>query len=613
MIGCQEAEVLLTASGTSADATGSVQRLCLQSCSFVDSMALGGSTLQLCVSQQLLRRLRVARRTCCHRAIHSSSSAEKKISSSYWNQGCSTPLSPVTVGGHIDSAAHKWSDRVGWTFVQEEKECTFAQFKEQVDKLAHSLLSIGFCKGDTLAIWSPNTFNWILMAGAMSKVGIVSVDFKAIYVAEPFKVFDYYEILCSLVPELRNSKPGELNSKKYPFLKTVISDGERKLPGCFSLQELAEGGNADLQDAQDQVSMDDPFTIVFTSGTTGKPKAAVLTHHNFVSNAMALHDKLHFSPETIFCNPLPFFHVFGLSVVLGRTLVPGIKAVIPSPSFDTASILKAVQQQRCTHICGSPTMYVDLINSPLRKHYDLSSLRIAETGGNIVTPAVRKLIREKLDVSVRVGYGTTELTTAATLVSEDDPRDKQLHTVGRPLGYLEMKIADPVTGRVQPVDTPGEVWCRGHNVFFGYYNDEQKTRECMTNAGWYKTGDVGVMDEDGYVAIVSRIKDVVIRGGENIFPGEVEEVLNTHPTVQESLVIGVPDQRMGEELCAWVVLKAEAKVTDDQLKKYCKDKLARFKIPRYFIYNQNVPRTPIGKAQKAKMRPLAMEILGLTK
>ncbi|XP_077557398.1 medium-chain acyl-CoA ligase ACSF2, mitochondrial-like isoform X7 [Haemaphysalis longicornis] len=584
MIGCQEAEVLLTASGTSADATGSVQRLCLQSCSFVDSMALGGSTLQLCVSQQLLRRLRVARRTCCHRAIHSSSSAEKKISSSYWNQGCSTPLSPVTVGGHIDSAAHKWSDRVGWTFVQEEKECTFAQFKEQVDKLAHSLLSIGFCKGDTLAIWSPNTFNWILMAGAMSKVGIVSagihfaltaselekclnaVDFKAIYVAEPFKVFDYYEILCSLVPELRNSKPGELNSKN----------------GCFSLQELAEGGNADLQDAQDQVSMDDPFTIVFTS-------------------------------ETIFCNPLPFFHVFGLSVVLGRTLVPGIKAVIPSPSFDTASILKAVQQQRCTHICGSPTMYVDLINSPLRKHYDLSSLRIAETGGNIVTPAVRKLIREKLDVSVRVGYGTTELTTAATLVSEDDPRDKQLHTVGRPLGYLEMKIADPVTGRVQPVDTPGEVWCRGHNVFFGYYNDEQKTRECMTNAGWYKTGDVGVMDEDGYVAIVSRIKDVVIRGGENIFPGEVEEVLNTHPTVQESLVIGVPDQRMGEELCAWVVLKAEAKVTDDQLKKYCKDKLARFKIPRYFIYNQNVPRTPIGKAQKAKMRPLAMEILGLTK
>lgn len=594
-------------------------------------MTLRFSALHLRVNRELLRWGCSARRTCYRRAVHSSSSPEKKTSSSYWNAGCSKLLSPVTVGGHIDSAAQKWSDSVGWAFVQEEKECTFSQFKEQVDKLAQGLLSIGFSKGDTLAIWSPNTFNWVLMAGAMAKVGIISasihfaltasefekclntVQFKGIYIAEPFKVFDYYEMLCSLVPELRNSKPGELDSKKYPFLKTVIADGDRKLPGCFSLRELAKGGKADLQAAQGAVSMDDPFTIVFTSGTTGNPKAAVLSHHSFVNNVIALDDKLNFSPENIFCNPLPFFHVYGLSVVLGRTLVPGIKSVVPSPSFDLAATLKAIQQHKCTDISGSPTMYVDMINSPLRQHYDISSLRIAETGGNIVTPAVRKLIREKLNIPVRVGYGASELTTATTLVSEHDPEDKQLHTVGRPLGYLELKIADPATGKEQPVDTPGEVWCRGHNVFLGYYNDEQKTKEAMTNAGWYKTGDVGVMDEDGFVTIVTRIKDVVIRGGENVFPGEVEDVLNTHPAIHESLVIGVPDERMGEELCAWIVLKEEAKVTDDGLKEYCKDKLTRFKIPRYFIYNPNVPRTPIGKPQKAKMRPLATEILGLAK
>lgn len=594
-------------------------------------MALRVSTSHLRVTQQFLRWGRIARRTCHHRTLRSSSSADKKITSSYWNEGCTTPLSSLTVGGHIDSAAQKWSDGVGWAFVQEEKECTFAQFQEQVDKLARGLLSIGLGKGDNVAIWSPNTFNWVLIAGAMAKVGIVSasihfaltaseverclntVDFKGIYIAEPFKVFDYYEVLCSLVPELRNSKPGELDSKKYPSLKTVIADGDRKLPGCFSLRELAEGGKADLQAAQAQVGMDDPFTIVFTSGTTGNPKAAVLSHHNFVNNVIALDHRVQFSPENICCNPLPFFHVYGLSVVLGRTLVPGIKSVVPSPSFDLAATLKAIQQHRCTDISGSPTMYLDIINSPLRQHYDISSLKIAETGGNIVTPALRKLIREKLNVPVRVGFGASELTAAMTIVSEHDPEDKQIHTVGRPLAYLEMKIADPVSGREQPVDTPGEVWCRGHNVFLGYYNDEQKTRDAVTNAGWYKTGDVGVMDEDGYVVIVSRIKDVLIRGGENLFPGEVEDVLNTHPAVHESLVIGVPDERMGEEVCAWVVLKEGANVTDDELREYCKDKLSRFKIPRYFIYNPNVPRTPIGKAQKAKMRPLAMEMLGLAK
>uniref|UniRef100_A0A023GNU8 Medium-chain acyl-CoA ligase ACSF2, mitochondrial n=1 Tax=Amblyomma triste TaxID=251400 RepID=A0A023GNU8_AMBTT len=572
-----------------------------------------------------------SRPTCFFRAFSSSSSCSQKLHSSYWNTTCSKPLSPDTLGVHIDTAAEKWGDRIGWSFVQEAKHCTFSDFKDQVDKLARGLLSLGFTKGDTLVIWSPNTFNWILMAAAMAKVGIISasvhfaltagefekclatVGFKGIFIAEPFKVFDYYKMLCSLIPELRHSKPGQLNSAKYPYLKAIIADGDQNAPGCIPLRELMQDSAADLQAAQQQVGMDDPLTIFFTSGTTGSPKAAVLSHHNFVNNIVAYDHRADLTTDMVNCVPLPFFHVYGCSVALGRPLVVGLKAVLPAPSYDVGAILKAIQEHRCTDISGSPTMFVDIIKSPLLQHYDVSSLRRAEAGGNVVTPSVRNLIREKLNVPVRVGYGTTELTTAATVVCEDDPESKQLHTVGRALPLLEMKIADPVTGREQPVDTPGEVWSRGHNVFLGYYNDEQRTRECITDAGWYKTGDVGVMDEDGYITIVSRLKDIVIRGGENIFPVEVEEVLNTHPAVQESLVIGVPDDRMGEEVCAWVVLKNGLSVTDEELRDHCEGKLTRFKVPKYFIYDPNVPRTPIGKAQKAKMRPLAVELLGLKK
>ncbi|XP_065295067.1 medium-chain acyl-CoA ligase ACSF2, mitochondrial-like isoform X1 [Dermacentor albipictus] len=564
------------------------------------------------------------------RPLSSISKSEKRVRSSYCIQTCTKPLSPDTLGTYVDRAAEKFGDRVGWAFVQEGKQCTFTDFKHQVDRVARGLLSLGFSKGDTLLIWSPNTFNWILMAAAMAKVGIIfasihfalttpeverylnTVGFKGVFIAEPFKLCNYYEVLSTLIPELRHSKPGQLNCAKYPFLKAVIADGDQKAPGCVSLREVMQSGEAKLREPQERVSMDDPLTILFTSGTTGSPKAAVLSHHNFVNNVVAYHYRHNFSEDMVVCNPLPFFHAYGLSLAVGRTLIYGVKAVVPSPSYDVGALLKAIQEHRCTDISGSPTMYVDMIRSPLLKLYDVSSLKSVMCGGNVVTPSIRKLIRESLNTSVGVGYGATELTMAAIALFDDDPEDKKMHTVGQPLPCLEVKIADPATGLEQPIGMPGEVWCRGHNVFLGYYNDERKTRECITRAGWYKTGDVGVMDEDGYVTIVSRIKDIVIRGGENIFPAEVEEVLNTHPAIHESLVIGVTDERMGEELCAWIVLKVNAEVTDEELRHHCEGKLTRFKIPRYFIYDPKVPRTAVGKAQKAKMRPLAAQFLGLT-
>uniref|UniRef100_G3MNF1 Medium-chain acyl-CoA ligase ACSF2, mitochondrial n=1 Tax=Amblyomma maculatum TaxID=34609 RepID=G3MNF1_AMBMU len=577
------------------------------------------------------RFLRLHARNVASRPLSSQPAAHKKLLSSHWLELCAKPLSQDTLGTCIDAAAQKWGERQGWAFVQEEKLCSYAEYKKQVDQLARGLLCAGFSKGDPLMIWSPSTFNWILMAGAAAKAGVLSasthfgftppefekclsaVDFKGIYIPRPFKSFNYYEMLCSLIPELRNSQPGRLVSKKYPSLRTVITDSDQQVPGCVSLQELMHGGEVDLQAAQEAVTAGDPFTIVFTSGTTGTPKAAVLSHANFVNNVLTYDQRAKLTQETVMCNPLPFFHVYGLSVVLARPLVLGAKAVVPAPAYDAAAVLKAIQEHRCTELCGSPTMFLDIINSPLRKQHDISSLQQGESGGNVVTPAVRNLVREKLNIGVRVGYGTTELTTAAMVTSVDDPIDKQLNTVGRPLPHLEVKIVDPSTGREVPVNSPGEVWGRGPNVFLGYYNDDRKTREVMTPDGWYKTGDVGVMDEDGYVIIVSRLKDVVNRGGEKVYPTEVEEFFHTHPAVQECHVIGVPDERLGEEVCAWIVPRADAKVTDEELREHCQGKLSHFKIPRYFIYDAKVPKTPIGKPQKALMRLLAAEKLGLTR
>lgn len=555
----------------------------------------------------------------------------RKLQFSHWLEPCARPLSEDTLGTCIDNAAHKWGDRMGWAFMQEGRLCTYAEYKDQVDCLARGLLSAGFSKGDPLMIWSPSTFNWTLVAGAAAKAGVLSasthfgltplefekclttVNFKGIYIPQPFKIFNYYEMLCSLIPELKDCPPGQLKSKKYPSLKTVIIDSDQSVPGCVSLRDLMQGGEADLQTAQKNVTAGDPFTIVFTSGTTGVPKAAVLSHSNFINNVLMYDQRAKLTEETVMCNPLPFFHVYGLSVVLARTVVLGAKAVVPAPAYDAAAVLKAIQEHRCTELYGSPTMFVDIINSPLRKQFDISSLRQGESGGNVVTPAIRSLVREKLHVNVRVGFGTSELTTAAIVTGNDDPDDKQLNTVGRPLPGLEVKIVDPNTGTVLPVGTPGEVWGRGPNVFLGYYNDEQKTKEAMTPDGFYKTGDVGVMDDEGFVTIVSRLKDVVNRGGEKVYPTEVEELFNTHPAVQECHIIGVPDERLGEEVCAWIVLKPDAKVTDGELKEHCKGKLSHFKIPRYFIYDAKVPKTPIGKPQKAQMRLLAAEKLGLAR
>lgn len=580
-------------------------------------------------TKPLLRALLRAQRHTAARPQSAVIVESRKLVTSYQCEPSETALTGETFGQHIDTAAAKWGDDIGWVFQSENQQITFANYKADVDTVCKGLLAAGFTKGDTIAIWAPNSYNWVVLYGAMAKIGILSacvhpaytatefekvltkVRFAGIYIPESFKILKYYEMLCSLIPELKESSPGQLNSKKYPFLKGIIVESDKALPGCINWRDILQGGNVNLAEAENKVGMDDPITIVFTSGTTGTPKAAMLSHHGFVNNSI-MYD--HGSPDperSVLCCPLPFFHVFGMTLSLGLTVIRGNCAVVPCAGYDTKEVLKAIQNYRCSQVAGAPTMIADMINHPDFKSCDLSSLNRVVMGGNVVTPEMRKLAREKFKAHVWVGYGSTETTTASTLVTERDPENKQATTVGRPVGYVEVKVADPATGKETAINEPGEVWVRGHNVFIGYYNDEEKTKEVKGPAGWYKTGDLGKMDENGYLSIIGRLKDMVIRGGENIYPLEIEEVLNAHPAIQECHVIGVPDSRMGEELCAWVLLNPESKVTDSELQQYCKGKLSHFKIPKYFLYETDYPKTAIGKAQKNKMRETAVKKLGL--
>uniref|UniRef100_A0A2R5LAN1 Medium-chain acyl-CoA ligase ACSF2, mitochondrial n=1 Tax=Ornithodoros turicata TaxID=34597 RepID=A0A2R5LAN1_9ACAR len=437
------------------------------------------------------------------------------------------------------------------------------------------------------------------------------VGCAGIYIPESYKTMKYYDILSDMIPELRDSAPGQLNCEKFPFLRSVLVDSEKSLGGSINIRAIFEGGNADITQVEGDIGIDDPLTIVFTSGTTGTPKAAMISHHSFVNNALAYSYRNPVDRRNSICCPLPFFHVFGMMITLGVATVTGTKVIVPSPGYDIKDILETIEKHRCVEISGAPTMHLDILGHPDFDKYDVSSVKKVVMGGNICPTDVRKFVGGKLNAAITVGYGATETTTAACLVGDTDPEDKRLTTVGKPLPFVEAKIADVSTGKETAINEPGEVWIRGHNIFLGYHGEEAKTREVFTAARWYKTGDVGTMDEEGYVTIMGRLKDMVIRGGENIYPIEIEGVLNAHPDVQEALVLGVPDKRMGEELCAWIVPKDGCQPKGEDLQEYCKGKISHFKIPRYFIFQADYPKTAIGKAQKQEMRVLAAKKLGL--
>uniref|UniRef100_A0A3Q3VKZ3 Medium-chain acyl-CoA ligase ACSF2, mitochondrial n=1 Tax=Mola mola TaxID=94237 RepID=A0A3Q3VKZ3_MOLML len=546
------------------------------------------------------------------------------LTTSYAHGTSTTPFSIRTVGESLLRTVERFPDREAVVFPEDGVRKTFAQLQQDVDQAAAGLLALGLTKGDRLGMWGPNSYAWVLMQFATAKAGIIlvsvnpayqtqEVEFalrkvgcKALVCPEQFKMQQYCDMLRQICPEIESSSPGHIKSARLPELRSVIVVDSRQ-PGMFHFEDMMQAGSVQhvqqLQDLQRKLSCDDPINIQFTSGTTGVPKAATLSHFNIINNAHFIGKRLGYDWKTRICVPLPLYHCFG-SVIAGICMaVHGISLIFPSAVYSGKTILTALEKERCTMVYGTPTMFVDMINQPHLAQYDLSSVKAGILGGSPCSP---ELVKE-------VGYGSTENSPATFSAHPKDNLQRRAETVGFILDHTEAKIVDPATGQVVPVGEIGEIMIRGYCVMLEYWGDRAKTEECISKSGWYKTGDIGSMDAYSYLRIRGRIKDMIIRGGENIYPAEIEHFLHTHPKVKEAQVIGVEDYRMGEEVCACIKLVDGKECTAEEIKAYCKGKIAHYNIPRYVLFVNSYPLTTSGKIQKFELRKQAEEQLGLLK
>ncbi|NWV33948.1 ACSF2 synthetase, partial [Grantiella picta] len=545
------------------------------------------------------------------------------------------PLLDKTVGQCLEETVERFPDREALVFCRDGVRKTFAQFREEVDQAAAGLLALGLKKGDRLGMWGPNKYEWVLMQFATAQAGIIlvavnpayqaselefvlrKVGCKALVFPTQFKTQKYYDILKQSCPELEKSSPGGIKSKRLPDLSIVIMC-DSKLPGTFHMDEVLQAGDSShmkqLRAVQQTLSCNDPINIQFTSGTTGSPKGATLSHRNIVNNARLIGLRLGvtgqvglggtgFGEERRCGMPAPLYHCVasvGGSMVMA---LHGTSCIFFSPSFEGKAALEGVVREKCCYLLGTPTMFIDMLSQPDFDSYDLSTLRGGIVGGSSVPPEVMSKIMTKMHMpELVVAYGTTENSPVTFMGFPNDSIDRKTETVGYIFPHTEAKIEDPETGQSVPLNTPGELLIRGYCVMLGYWNDPAQTSEVISAEGWYKTGDLGSLDEHGYCRIVGRCKDMIIRGGENIYPVELEQFLHTHPKVEEVQVVGVKDSRMGEEICACIRLRAGQDCTEEEIKSFCKGKISHFKIPRYVVFVGQYPLTVSGKVQKYKLR-----------
>ncbi|MBT8047896.1 MAG: AMP-binding protein, partial [Gammaproteobacteria bacterium] len=445
---------------------------------------------------------------------------------------------------------------------------------------------------------------------ALNKAGC-----KAVIAAEQFKSSRYLEILQQLAPELKSCEPGRLRSAKLPQLETVIRMGEAKTPGMFNFDDVCRMGGPEqensLQEIQSGLSVHDVINIQFTSGTTGNPKGAALTHHNILNNANQVAAGMKFTEHDRLCIPVPMYHCFGM--VLGKLACVscGAAAVFPSDAFEPGAVLETVEAERCTALHGVPTMFIAELEHPNFDRFDLGSLRTGIMAGAPCPVEVMKNVISRMHMSeVLIAYGQTECSPVNHMTLADDPLEKRVESVGRAGPHLEVKIVGE-NGQTVPTGEKGDICTRGYAVMRGYWGDPERTAETVDEDGWLHSGDLGIMDEQGYVQVVGRLKDMIIRGGENIYPREIEEFLFTHSKIQDAKVIGVPDEKYGEEVCAWIQLRDGAVLSEDEVRKFCKDHIAYFKVPRYIRLVDEFPMTVTGKVQKFKMREQMEKELGL--
>ncbi|HEX2886079.1 AMP-binding protein [Vineibacter terrae] len=552
---------------------------------------------------------------------------------SYDHGTSTTKLIGETIGTFFDAAVARWHDRDALIVRHQDIRWTYGELGRRVDALAAGLLGLGLEPGDRIGIWSQNNAEWVLTQFATAKAGLILVNVnpayrraeieyalnkvacKALITSPALKSSDYIAILNDLAPEIATSQPGQLNAKALPHLRTVIRLGKDKTPGMLSFDDIpARGGNAErsrLAELAGRLQFDDPINIQFTSGTTGFPKGATLSHHNILNNGYFIGEAMRLTPEDRLCIPVPLYHCFGM--VLGNLacVTHGAAMIYPAEAFDALSVLQTVQAERCTALHGVPTMFIAALDHPDFAKFDFSTLRTGIMAGSPCPIEVMKRVVAQMNMQqVTIAYGMTETSPVSTQSSTDDPLERRVSTVGRVQPHIEIKIVD-TEGRIVPRGATGEFCTRGYSVMTGYWNDEEKTREAIDPGRWMHTGDLATMDDEGYVNIVGRLKDMVIRGGENVYPREIEEFLYRHPKVQDVQVIGVPDPRFGEEICAWIKLREGEAATDEEIRDFCRGQIAHYKIPRYVRFVDEFPMTITGKVQKFVMREQTIKALDL--
>jgi fatty-acyl-CoA synthase len=545
---------------------------------------------------------------------------------SYAHSTSGTSLLNDTLGGILDKAAKRWPNREAVVLRDRQIRVSFAELRQQADLLASGLIALGLQPGDRVGLWSPNRIEWVVSQYATAKAGLILVNLNpgyraseleyalnkvecaALITADQFKTTNYIAILRELAPELEHCAPGELQSVRLPHLRTVIHIGNKEEAGFYTLDAIRTlGGSAEHArgfELAELLQPDDPINIQFTSGTTGSPKAATLTHHGLINNAYFFAEGAGLGEGDRFCDPLPLYHVGGMVLGSIAGVVRGITLIYLGESFDALSALETIQSERCAAFGGVPTMYVAILNHPAFCKFDLSSLRTGFIGGSPCPADIMRRIIEEMHINdIVIVYGMTELSGGSTQTARTDTLERRVKTIGRAQPHMEVKIVDP-EGRTVPLGVQGEICFRGFMVMRGYWNGDAHTRETIDPARWLHSGDLGTMDGDGYLTITGRSKDMVIRGGENIYPREVEELLFAHPAVADAQVFGVPDPHYGEELCVWIRLRPGLSATEDDIRGFCRGQITHFKIPRHIRFVDTFPMTVTGKVQKFVMREM---------
>ena len=554
------------------------------------------------------------------------------LTHSYYSGASDAQIIYETIGSYFDKIANLHSTNSALVVRHQGVNWTYGELQARVDQLAMGLIHLGLEPGDRVGIWGPNSSEWVLVQLATAKIGAImvcinpayrlyeleyalnKVECKVLITDVSFKTSDYLQMINILAPELESSHPGQLEAEKLPHLTHVIRMGSDTTPGMYNFDAVCAAGTEDNRATMDAVQYrlqpDDAINIQFTSGTTGNPKGATLSHCNILNNGFLTGLAMQLGPEDKLCIPVPLYHCFGMVLSVLACVSHGATMVFPGPSFDPEETLKSVEAEACTALHGVPTMFITELDHPRFLDFDLSTLRTGIMAGAPCPVEVMKRVLSEMHMEdILIAYGQTELSPINNMTLPNDTLERRTETVGRAMPWVEIKVVDE-EGRVVPVGEKGEICTRGYSVMQGYWNDEGRTAETIDSAGWLHSGDIATMDEAGYVRIVGRIKDMIIRGGENIYPREVEEFLYQHPAVSEVQVFGVPDEKMGEEVCAWIQLNEGFDLSDEDVKAYCRDQITHFKIPRHIRFVTEYPMTVTGKIQKFVMRDEMLEQLG---